>query len=523
MTIGTNATASDVKEALFAKCGVHASSDSILRYGDHELENERSMVQQGFPSAVALAAMASAPVLTLEQKQPRRLPFEMLSFDAVTVVPASTVEIPSWSPHNSHVVSSTEEANFRGKAPLLSNFSSVRQAAERLNAEVGLCIPGICIVFSKNSGLHVLLWRSDKAEEVEYKFSIECSSRKWSVENTHDLCAAGEDFRVQGHARFLDHISSVSEAVEQLNDSDGQMCPEGICVVFSQTNQRFFLLYRDDKRQIALFSFDIEEKPSWNEATVQNESGSCPKLRLWPDSKSELRFNCSRFAPVSPLDDAARAQRVPHNAHLEAFVYPPQNGDSAHAPPQLRSLLVHGGFAYLSEHGALLRVNALSPNQYGAVHFGPRHGWRFGADVLRQAGLVQPVPRKAPLALRHARHLCWVTPGERISSAAVWRDDVVGLVFLFNEDATPHVADCCFVRQEPFQEVADGEFGQIEEYLRVFGSPWEELVDGEDRSAESIARIRLQCTDVLGTSFVPAPAKTSPVRATMVEIDGAPP
>merc|ERR1740123_1535927 len=108
------------------------------------------------------------------------------------------------------------------------------------------------------------------------------SAAPWSTTQAFRLCAEGEEDRFAGSpknmgrngvitdfflvarpdlegdgsvtatkARLLDTnvVSSVSSAVDQLNKG-GLVCQEGLCVVFSSSMQAYFLLYRQDMKEV---------------------------------------------------------------------------------------------------------------------------------------------------------------------------------------------------------------------------------------------------------------------------------
>lgn len=84
---------------------------------------------------------------------------------------------------------------------------------------------------------------------------------EWSKDQTHVLCAAGEEATIDGKAPRLDQFSSVSEAIEQLN-SNCELCPDGVCTVFSSSQGSYVLLFRSDKRREALATFGLDDHES---------------------------------------------------------------------------------------------------------------------------------------------------------------------------------------------------------------------------------------------------------------------
>jgi len=76
-------------------------------------------------------------------------------------------------------------------------------------------------------------------------------NKSWSSRQAFKVCAEGEELRFQGRVQVLDRaqVASVSEAVQILQGGD--QCPEGLCMVFSATQQTWYLLYRADAKDNA--------------------------------------------------------------------------------------------------------------------------------------------------------------------------------------------------------------------------------------------------------------------------------
>mmetsp|Transcript_84210 Transcript_84210/g.146226 ORF Transcript_84210/g.146226 Transcript_84210/m.146226 type:complete len:513 (-) Transcript_84210:48-1586(-) len=88
------------------------------------------------------------------------------------------------------------------------------------------------------------------------------TSELWSVERGCFLCELGEEEEFAGKAVLLDSsFSSASQAVEQLNRDDSRLCPHGLCVLFSTLDQMYFLLFRKDRRKMAIALFGLTERP----------------------------------------------------------------------------------------------------------------------------------------------------------------------------------------------------------------------------------------------------------------------
>merc|ERR1712232_1478965 len=91
--------------------------------------------------------------------------------------------------------------------------------------------------------------------------SDNCFNRPmWDVAQTALLCEEGEEDRFADQAELLKEFHSVSAAVEYLNTDEGyREVSEGICVVFSETRRKYFLLYRTDQKAAALIIFNLTE------------------------------------------------------------------------------------------------------------------------------------------------------------------------------------------------------------------------------------------------------------------------
>lgn len=76
----------------------------------------------------------------------------------------------------------------------------------------------------------------------------------WSKENMQDVGGIGDESHFEGKANRLRQFSSESEAVDRLNQ-DGNICREGLCIIFSEQQNRYFLLWRSDRRHEVLEKF----------------------------------------------------------------------------------------------------------------------------------------------------------------------------------------------------------------------------------------------------------------------------
>lgn len=86
----------------------------------------------------------------------------------------------------------------------------------------------------------------------------------WSTEQAYALGQSGEEHYFEGKAMLLDLAtwSSVSVAIEALNG--GILVMEvGYCVIFSNSKQMYYLLWRQDKETEAWAALGLDEKGSW--------------------------------------------------------------------------------------------------------------------------------------------------------------------------------------------------------------------------------------------------------------------
>lgn len=89
----------------------------------------------------------------------------------------------------------------------------------------------------------------------------DCWSRPvWDIGQTAVLCGEGEEESILDKADLLEKFDSVAGAVEYLNSEEGyRELHEGICIVFSKTRRKYFLLYRTDQKAAALIIFNLTE------------------------------------------------------------------------------------------------------------------------------------------------------------------------------------------------------------------------------------------------------------------------
>merc|ERR1719456_1372257 len=110
---------------------------------------------------------------------------------------------------------------------------------------------------------------------------------QWSVECTKALGGEGTEYLFEGLAPLLprDEFYSVASTVDALNAGAAPLT-DGYCVVFSNSKQLYFLLYRSDMERFALerLGFNPDEQtqglPSWSEdfAVPIGAEGTCEHL-----------------------------------------------------------------------------------------------------------------------------------------------------------------------------------------------------------------------------------------------------
>lgn len=147
--------------------------------------------------------------------------------------------------HNAWNLENTQKLGHKEQVhgfPLLEDINSVQAAVEILNAEPEKCSGGICLAYSENQKAYFLLWRTDQCIRA-----LEAALPTWSIKNTQKL---DHKERVQGFP-LLENINSVAGAVSVLNAEPGK-CSEGICMVYSENQGAYFLLWRTDRSIHAL-------------------------------------------------------------------------------------------------------------------------------------------------------------------------------------------------------------------------------------------------------------------------------
>jgi len=109
------------------------------------------------------------------------------------------------------------------------------------------------------------------------------SSGQWSLDQTYGLGPEGYEHLFQGRAPVLDRsFSSVSATVDALI-SGSLVVDEGICVLYSASRSLYFLLWRDDKTELAktFFMWSGEQAiclgPIGNEQAFEGKAELLPK------------------------------------------------------------------------------------------------------------------------------------------------------------------------------------------------------------------------------------------------------
>lgn len=129
------------------------------------------------------------------------------------------------------------------------------------------CTPACSIKRSKSSvdQMQQLCAAGGESAAGEVAISPYCG---WSVDQTHELCAAGGESAFEGKALLLKQFSSVSVAVEALND-DPSICPKGMCLVVSTSQDKCFVLFRADMEDRVLARFGLHCHDSCMEVPEQ--------------------------------------------------------------------------------------------------------------------------------------------------------------------------------------------------------------------------------------------------------------
>lgn len=102
--------------------------------------------------------------------------------------------------------------------------------------------------------------KSDVDKAVEERDAIlhrEAETPTWSIAHTHDVGGIGDEAHFEGKAVSLSQFRSVTDAIERLNE-DGSICREGLCIVRSENQDRYHLLWRSDRQHEVFEKFGLE-------------------------------------------------------------------------------------------------------------------------------------------------------------------------------------------------------------------------------------------------------------------------
>mmetsp|Transcript_86093 Transcript_86093/g.180052 ORF Transcript_86093/g.180052 Transcript_86093/m.180052 type:complete len:261 (-) Transcript_86093:253-1035(-) len=142
------------------------------------------------------------------------------------------------------------EHTWEGNVPVLPrDHTSVRTVIEALNNGSLVISEGYCIVYSASRQAYFLLWREDKEQEALAMARVNLSEEPtWSIDQAIPLGGEGCESSFEGKIPLLDRVSyfSVSAAVDALSVGQLQV-DDGLCVVWSDSQASYFLLYRGDK------------------------------------------------------------------------------------------------------------------------------------------------------------------------------------------------------------------------------------------------------------------------------------
>jgi len=142
------------------------------------------------------------------------------------------------------------EATFQGRVLVLDReHRSVATTVDALSAGTITMDAGFCVVFSGSRQAYYLLWRSDKEAEAFASLGLPGQlGETWATTQVIGLGPIGSESTFDGRAALLDKglYGSVSVAVDALQGGTIQV-DMGYCVVFSESQQYYFLLFRADK------------------------------------------------------------------------------------------------------------------------------------------------------------------------------------------------------------------------------------------------------------------------------------
>merc|ERR1719401_704884 len=106
----------------------------------------------------------------------------------------------------------------------------------------------------------------------------------WNVKNCMKLCEEGQESVFQDKVPLLESVRGVRDAVEQLNRGDVK-CPLGYCVVKSQQQGGYFLLFRADDHAVAMSALGLKAVPSVTQDIAPSRATPEEKVTLIAGSR----------------------------------------------------------------------------------------------------------------------------------------------------------------------------------------------------------------------------------------------
>jgi len=184
----------------------------------------------------------------------------------------------------------------------------------------------------------------------------------WSVSHTFRVASDSEyDYFLKRGARVLDHatVTSVASAVEKLNNGTVS-CPEGLCLAYSVSSGSNFLLYRQDKRDLAEITSALDTDGA-GPCTLVHALVRAPQLpetlkrpgTVPKEKKRQGSHGGSNSPPASR--DAVSGKRTPGNATR-------MNSSSSTLQPGTRTSLRNSN----SEERSRVARTASQPQKLGA-------------------------------------------------------------------------------------------------------------------------------------------------------------
>uniref|UniRef100_A0A7S2JGN2 WW domain-containing protein n=1 Tax=Zooxanthella nutricula TaxID=1333877 RepID=A0A7S2JGN2_9DINO len=136
------------------------------------------------------------------------------------------------------------EYKFHSKVRMLDrSYTSVSSTVEALQEGTLIVEEGICVLFSASRGLYYLVWRQDR-QDLADRICF-----PWNMDQVMCMGPVGLEDAFANRAALLekDVYVSVTQAIEALNLGELDFSEPGWCVVFSESQQRYYLLFHCDK------------------------------------------------------------------------------------------------------------------------------------------------------------------------------------------------------------------------------------------------------------------------------------